>query len=168
MLHLFLSPNGAISSSQMLKGGFVLIALGTVMNLSPIVPALAGAGSLLFWLGFVLIFPWVFLWMKRYRDGGQHPAMSVIPIIVFALILTVVFIMMNWGFITEAFAIGMDAEGDQAAANEAMADIMTEEYIGHMSMALVFAPLIAALITLFGLNALIRHKPASVTDETFD
>lgn len=166
MLNLLLNPKGKISSSQMITGGLVLIILGLVMNLAPVVSAMKPYGTSLLWLGFVLIIPWIFLWMKRYRDGGQHPAMCLIPLIVFPIIFVLVFLAMNWGLISEAFATSLATGGDQAATNEAMQEAMTEERLSVMTWTVVAGPTLAALVTLFGLNALIKSKPAGDA-ETF-
>jgi len=164
MLNLFLSPKGKISSSQMMMGGMILIILGLIMNLAPIVKAMSSFGSLLLWLGFVFIVPWIFLWMKRYRDGGQHPAMCLIPLITFPVIFLIIFVAMNWGLITEAFSASLASGGDQAATNDAMREAMTEGRLNMMTWSVVAGPTLAALITLFGFNALIKAKPPHSMD----
>jgi len=148
----------------MITGGMILIILGLIMNLAPVVKAMSSFGSLLLWLGFVLIIPWIFLWMKRYRDGGQHPAMCLIPLIVFPVAFLIIFLAMNWGLISEAFAASLATGGDQAATNEAMREAMTETRMSMMTWSVVAGPTLAALLTLFGLNALIKSKPEQDSD----
>jgi len=149
----------------------ILIILGLFMNLAPVVGAMRPFGRPLIWLGFLLIVPWIFLWIKRYRDGGQHPAMCLIPLFVFPIILLIIFLAMNWGLVSEAFSASLASGGDQAATNEVMRSAMTEKRMSVMTWSVVAGPTLAALITLFGFNALIKAKhphsmdpsPSSVT-----
>lgn len=84
---------------------------------------------------------------------------------VFALVYVVIYVAMNWGLLTEAISISLENGGDQEATNEAMLEMLTDEKLRMMNFSLVFGQTIAALLTLFGFNALIKHKPENT--ETF-
>ena len=83
MGNLLFSPNGSISSSEMIKGGVILVAIGVLLGLAPVLGLPKGITTILGLVSYVLIVPWVFLWIKRYRDAGQPGAMCLIPIFVY-------------------------------------------------------------------------------------
>ena len=163
MLNLLFNPNGRISSSQMIVGGITLIVIGFIPSL---IMMLAGASStvqILGWLTYLLGIPWVFLWMKRYRDGGKPPVMCLVPIAVYlVLFLIIAGVLLGGDFIT-MFTAGMEAGAEDPEAMEAaMEDAMDVQSFARKGM---IAGALASLLTLFGINATIKHKPENT--ETF-
>lgn len=84
MGNLLFSPNGRINSSEFMRGAIILIAIAAVLAILPMVSY--KLGSILGLLGLVMIWCWVVLWIKRFRDGGKSGWMSLIPIVVFIVV----------------------------------------------------------------------------------
>ncbi|WP_017932552.1 YjgN family protein [Robiginitomaculum antarcticum] len=162
MMNLFFSPNGRISSPDMIKGGLILILIGLIPSF---LNYLFGPGmvfQILGWLTLLLIVPWIFLWMKRYRDGGQSPAMCLVPILVYVVLYLILAAVLMGGEVMSMFGAAMEVGADDPEAMEAaMEGAMDVKAIALKGM---IAGLLASLITLFGLNALIKHKPSAKTD----
>ena len=81
MGNLLFSPNGRISSSEFMRGATILIVIAAVLAILPMISF--KLGSILGILGLVMIWCWVVLWIKRFRDGGKSGWMSLIPIAIF-------------------------------------------------------------------------------------
>ncbi len=81
MGNLLFSPNGRISSSEFMRGATILIIIAAVLAILPMISY--KIGSILGVLGLVMIWCWIVLWIKRFRDGGKSGWMSLVPIAVF-------------------------------------------------------------------------------------
>lgn len=80
---LLFSPNGEVTPAQFMKAALVLIIVSTMINTLPLLSlTLASLVKILF-LG--IAYCWIVIFIKRYRYGGQSPAMCLIPAIVFCL-----------------------------------------------------------------------------------
>jgi uncharacterized membrane protein YhaH (DUF805 family) len=67
MLATLLSPGGRIGPVAFRNAALILIALGACFGLVPLVwPSL-----ILSFAGFVFIYPWVVIWVKRFHDAGK-------------------------------------------------------------------------------------------------
>jgi len=87
MGNLLFSPSGRIGPGQFMSAVTILVLVGAVLGLLPIfVPALAILGI----VGFVMIWCWIVIWVKRYHDGGKSGWMSLIPIVVWIVIGVIV------------------------------------------------------------------------------
>lgn len=159
MLNLLFSPNGQIGSSEMLKGGLILIIIGALLSLAPVLGASESLTMILGLVGYILIIPWIFLWMKRYRDGGKSPAMCLLPIGVY-IVLSIIVVMTVVG--GEVFGAAMEAA--QSGASSAETEQAVAEAMGDPSQLALkgtIASSIVSLLVLFGFNALIKHDPAA-------
>ena len=159
MLNLLFSPNGRISSSQMIMGGLILIAIGMI---PAVLEYVLGPSSLLSILGLATILlgvPWVFLWMKRYRDGGQSPVMCLVAVLVYAVVFLIIAGIFVGGELFTMFSAGMEAGTDDPEAMEAAMEGSLD--IKAVQLKSIMSGAVASLITLFGLNALIKHKPVT-------
>ena len=71
MGNLLFSPKGRINSSEMMTGGLIIIVIGALLGIGPVIGLSKGLTTILGLLGYVLIVPWVFLWIKRYRINAS-------------------------------------------------------------------------------------------------
>ena len=157
MLNLLFSPNGRISSSQMITGGLILIVIGFIPTaLMMLMDMTGGPVQILGYLTYLLAVPWIFLWMKRYRDGGQSPAMCLVAISVYIVLYLILAAILLGGDFVSMFSAGMEAGAEDPDAMEAaMQDALD---IKSFALKGIIAGGLASLITLFGLNALIKPK----------
>lgn len=162
MLNLLFSPNGRISSSQMITAGLILIVVGLIPSALFLFGVPELTTTILGWLTYVLAVPWIFIWMKRYRDGGQSPVMCLVAIAVYCVLYLILMAIFVGGDFVTMFSAGMEAgANDPEAMEAAMEDAIDLKSIALKSM---MAGALTSLITLFGLNALIKHKPETSAD----
>src|SRR4051812_21369374 len=67
-MNTFLNPMGRIGPGAFRNAALILIVIGAVLNLTPLVL------PTLWWvtfIGFVLLYPWVAIWVKRLHDAGK-------------------------------------------------------------------------------------------------
>ena len=164
MLNLLFSPNGRISSSQMITAGIILILIGLIPSALFLFGIPELTTQILGWLTYILAVPWIFIWMKRYRDGGQSPAMCLVAIAVYCVLYLILMVILVGGDFMTMFSAGLEAGAQDPEAMEAAMEGAID--IKSIALKTMIAGAIASLITLFGLNALIKHKPETHA-ETF-
>lgn len=76
---LKLTVDGRINSADFLRASMILILIGFLIN----VPELLGIRSdslevILGIIGLGTLYPWVYIWIKRYHDGGHSGWMCLI------------------------------------------------------------------------------------------
>lgn len=156
---LLIVSGGTIGPRDMERGGLFLIGLGTLLQAAQFVSGLPiGFASLFSLLGVTLIVPWLFLWTKRFRDGGLPSVMALIPICSF-LALSFIFILIGLGDIFgEAMARGMDYPDDPKAMQVAIEDVLMSHQ-RRVEVTYVIMPIFASLALLYGINRMIKSKP---------
>ncbi|MCF6219682.1 MAG: DUF805 domain-containing protein [Robiginitomaculum sp.] len=113
MGNLLFSPNGRIGSSEFMRGAIILIAIAAFLAILPMISY--KLGSILGILGLVMIWCWVVLWIKRFRDGGKSGWMSLVPILVFivaSMIVSSVISSMFAGDMANEMADAMENAGE--------------------------------------------------------
>jgi len=88
MGNLLFSPSGQISSSEFMRGAIILIAIAAVLAILPMLSYTLG--TTLGLLGIIMLWCWIVLWIKRFRDGGKSGWMCLIPIIIWFIISAIV------------------------------------------------------------------------------
>lgn len=154
MIDILFNPNGRITSGQFVKGAIVLIVIGALMALLPLFAPMAIA-KYASWLMWLLIYPWICLFMKRFRDGGKPGAMCLIPFGIYAVLSMIVGGVMMFSNPAMQEIMQAAAEGADAADIEAMSLEIGQSMAG---MSAAVGAVISAVIA-FGTNALIKHDP---------
>lgn len=151
MGNLLFSPSGRINPSEFMRGAIILIVLGFVfsvpeaLGMKGAIPVITGL------LSFILLYPWVVIWIKRYHDAGKSGWMSLIPIIIY-IVAAVVLMMVMLG--DEFMAMFQAAsEGASQAETEAMAEGMAE---GKQIPLLIGTTVLSAAVA-FLFNSLIKR-----------
>ncbi len=151
MMNLLLSSSGRINSSDFMKAAFILVALAIILSIpsflgmSPAITILAGL------LSFLLIIPWIFIWIKRYHDAGKAGSMCLLPICIYIVAVCVLmFFMMG-----DMFSYMMEAGG--ATGAEANAEI--EAITKAKAIPMTIASSVLSLAIAFLFNSMIKQDP---------
>lgn len=150
MGNLLFSPSGRINSGEFLKAALILIAVGFVLNL----PSLLGMKAIATPLGllsYLLAYPWIVIWVKRYHDSGKSGWMCLIPLLVYIVIFLVAMFMALGNEIGQIFELA--ASGASQAEQEAAAEGMIE----GKEMLVGMIGIVASLVVVLLFNALIKH-----------
>lgn len=145
IVHALFVPKGAVTKSGFMVAALVLIALGAVSDgLGVFVPML---GPFLFFLGLVITYCWVALWIKRFHAAGTSGWWTVLVVLGWIVIESVVAfsILMGAGLDLETLASG-DNAAIQAVMTEVVQDAAVPSLIGSVLVSLVVA---------LGLNAVL-------------
>ena len=150
MGNLLFSPNGRINSSQFIKGALILIVIGFLLSL----PSLLGMnkiGTPLGFLSYLLAFPWVVIWIKRYHDGGKSGWMCLIPLLVYAVLMMIAMGSLLGGEFAQIMEMATSgaSQAEQEAATEAM--------MKGKEVPVGVAGLVCSLVVVFLFNALIKR-----------
>ena len=86
-----------------MKGAYVLIALGFLINIMPMINY--QIGSILGLVGLVFIWCWIVLFIKRLHDAGKSGWMCLLPILAFIVVSMVLSTV-----VTSMFAADLNAE----------------------------------------------------------
>ena len=101
MGNLLFSPSGRINSGDFMKGVTLIVIVTVVLGLLPVLSTgLAALGI----IGFVFLWCWVVLWVKRYHDAGKSGWMCLVPIIVYIIVALIVNSVVSSMFIDPNFA----------------------------------------------------------------
>ncbi len=85
----FFNPQGRMSKGEFQAAFLVLVVLGFINALSPLVPGAAAAmavGSLSFFVGLVIAYMWVAIWIKRLHNGNITGWMTILIVIGYAIL----------------------------------------------------------------------------------
>lgn len=148
MGNLLFSPNGRINPGDFTKGALILIIIGAVLNFLPVLGIGKGVQQVLGIIPYLMIYPWICLFMKRFRDAGKSGWMSLIPFVIYvvgAMVLT--FGLLGGEIMSMAESI---SEGGDA---EAMAEDMVKGKLVPMAIA---STLLSVAIA-FGFNAMLKR-----------
>lgn len=104
---LLFIPSGRISAAEFTRGAYVLIIIGVFIHLSPRFSTLVHGFMALG--GVVLIWCWIVLCIKRFRDGGDTGWKAIMPIGIY-----IVGYLTLSGLIPTIFAPEMQAEVNAA------------------------------------------------------
>jgi len=125
MGNLLFSPNGSIGTVEFLRAGLTLIAIAVLMGV--VGHLLPQFSKPLEYLGFLLLYPWAVIWIKRLRDGGKSGWMFLLYFLIYIVLSTIAFLILGGGemirFTIEAASEGM-GEAEIAAKSEVMATAM--------------------------------------------
>lgn len=89
----FFNPQGRMSKGQFQTAFLVLVVLGFINALSPLVPGAAAAmavGSLSFFVGLVIAYMWVAIWIKRLHNGNITGWMTILIVFGWLILNSVV------------------------------------------------------------------------------
>ena len=150
MGNLLFSPSGRINSAEFMKGTIILVVIGALLTL-PGTLGMKGIGTALGTLSYLLAFPWVVIWIKRYHDGGKSGWMCLIPLIVYAVLLIVVMGAMLGSEFSQL--IEMATSGASQAEQEAF----TENMMKGKEIPLTLAGIGTSLVVAFLFNSMIKR-----------
>ena len=149
---LLFSPSGRINSSEFMKGAIILIILGIVFTIPEMMGMGDGITMIMGLLGFLLIIPWIFIWIKRYHDAGKSGAMCLIPILVYIVAV----IALTFFFMGDMFALMFSEE---AMTDPESLEAEIEALTKAKAIPLTIASTVLSLIIAFGFNAMIKQQP---------
>jgi len=125
MGNLLFSPNGRIGSAEFLRAGLILIAIAVLIGVVGYL--LPQFSKPLEYLGFLLLYPWAVIWIKRLRDGGKSGWMFLLYFLIYIVLAMIAFMILGGGemmrFGMEAVSEGM-GEAEITAKSEAMVEAM--------------------------------------------
>ena len=151
MGNLLFSPNGRINPSEFTKAALILIALGFVLALPEALGMTGALTTVAALISFLLLYPWIVIWIKRYHDAGKSGWTCLVPIIIY-IIAAIILMMVLLG--DEFMAMFQAAsEGASQAETEAMAEEMGQ---GKQIPLLIATTVLSAAIAL-GFNAIIKR-----------
>ena len=162
MLNLLFSPSGRISSSEFMTGAYVLIAAAFIIALLPLISyALAAPFG---FLGLVMIYCWVVLWVKRYHDGGKSGWTCLLPIVVFlvlSLIAGMVVSMMGLSGIDPAMESQMNEAAESGDLSGMFSMLMgaTGDIAKKTAIPNAISGAVVSLIVVFIFNGMIKGDP---------
>ena len=84
MRKLFLSPEGRLSSQDFLHAGMSLILIGVIPNLIALVNF--NLAQKFNWISFLVLWPWVAIWVKRLHEGGKSGWMFLVYLLLYLLL----------------------------------------------------------------------------------
>lgn len=152
MGNLLFSPSGRINSGEFIKGAVLLIVLGILLSVPGILEMGDGLETVAMLLSFLLIVPWIFIWIKRYHDAGKPGAMCLVPIFIYIIGFIVMVIFLMGDIIALMFS---EAAMSDPESIEAEVEALTKE----MTMPVAIGSTVWSLIIAFGFNAMIKHQP---------
>jgi len=150
MGNLLFSPNGRINSGEFTKGAIILIALGVILSL-PEILGMKSLAAITGILSFVLLYPWVVIWIKRYHDGGKSGWMCLIPIIIYIIAAIALMTFMLGDEFMAMFQAA--SEGASQAETEALAEEMGK----GKQVPLLIATTILSVVIALGFNRIIKR-----------
>ena len=150
MGNLLFSPNGRINSGEFMKGAIILIIIGALLTL-PSTLGMKAVGTALGVLSYLLAFPWVVIWIKRYHDAGKSGWMCLLPLFVYAILLMVVMGALLGAEFSQL--IEMATSGASQAEQEAF----TENMMKGKEIPLTLAGMGTSLVVAFLFNAMIKR-----------
>ena len=150
MGNLLFSPNGRINSGEFMKGAVILVIIGVILSL-PGTFGMKGIGTALGVLSYLLAFPWVVIWIKRYHDGGKSGWMCLVPLIVYAVLLMVVMAALLGGEFSQM--IELASSGASQAEQEAFAEGMMK----GKEVPFTLAGAATSLVVAFLFNSMIKR-----------
>ena len=94
MGNLLFSPSGRVNPADFMRGVIILIVISALLTLIPlVVPSL----GVLKFLGLILFWCWIVLYVKRFHDAGKSGWLTIaviVAIVVLSMIMGSVFISM--------------------------------------------------------------------------
>lgn len=145
MGNLFFSPSGRIGSQDFMKAGVILIIAGIGLSLmknwAPSLGLLAGLAT------FMLLYPWICIWLKRLRAGDKGGEMMFAYIALYAFLLMVLTVVALKMFGNTALWDAVMAYSKQEIT---MSEYMTviENESGSLALPSLIAGVIASFLTL--------------------
>jgi len=103
-------------------------------------------------LGFVLLYPWVVIWIKRYHDAGKSGWTCLVPIVIYIIATLVLMSVLLGGEFMEIFQAA--SEGASSAETDAMAESMTT---GGSGIKIIIASTLLSAAIALGFNAIIKR-----------
>jgi len=152
MGNLLFSPNGRINSGEFIKGAIILIVLGLLLSVPEMMGMGDGIAIIMAIVSFLLIIPWIFIWIKRYHDAGKQGAMCLIPILVYIVGLIGLSLFLMADMFTLMFS-------EEALSDPEYAEAQIEALTKSKAVPLMIASTVWSAIVAFGFNALIKQQP---------
>ncbi len=154
MMNLLFSPSGRMNSGEFMKAAITLIVLAVILSIPGIMGMSQGLQSILGIISFLLIIPWIFIWIKRYHDGGKSGWMCLLPILVYAVVLGILMTVL----MGDVFAYTMQAASEGAAMDADM-EAEIEAMAQAKAVPMTIASTVVSLAIAFLFNAMIKQDP---------
>ena len=151
MGNLLFSPNGRIGPADFTKGAIILIVLGFVLAL-PELMGMKGIAPIASLISFLLLYPWVVIWIKRYHDAGKSGWTCFVPIVIYIITMIVLMSVLLGGEFMAIFQAA--SEGASQAETEAMAENMVDS---GAQLKLLIATTVLSLAVALGFNSIIKR-----------
>lgn len=154
-MNLLLSPSGRINSGEFMKGAITLIVLSVLLSVPSILGMSQGLQSILGVLSFLLLIPWIFLWIKRYHDGGKSGWMCLVPIIIYAIVLGILIAVLMGDVLAYTMQAATESGGVMDPDMEAQIETMSKA----KALPVTLASAVVSLAIAFLFNAMIKQEP---------
>jgi uncharacterized membrane protein YhaH (DUF805 family) len=154
----FFNPNGRLSRGQFLQAALVLIAISFVSALSGLVPgtqAAMAASSVATLVGFVVMYMWIAIWVKRLHNAGTTGWMFLLigfGWLILSQIVNTTVQMVVAPEMNTAMAEAMSSDGFMAMFE------IAAEYGARLAIPVGLANALVSLVYAAGLNALLSNK----------
>lgn len=153
---LFFNPQGRITKSQFQTGALVLIAIGFVLALIPLLApgsAFLAVSSLTSLIGFVTYWCWIALWVKRLHQGGQTGWLTVMLVLGWIFVSTIVSTTLTATLAPDMMAMSGSGRGD-------FMEMMRESMAASREIAIpaAIAAAIVSLVYVFVVNLLLPSE----------
>ena len=145
MSNMYFSSKGRIGSQDFMKAGVILIAIGAGISvLKLLIPILGLITPFIF---LAMLFPWIFIWIKRLHNGNKSGEMVVAYVALYIALYVILTL------------VALSMFGDSTIWDAAMAyanqEISMEEYMsaiegasGSLTLPSLIAGVIASFLTL--------------------
>jgi uncharacterized membrane protein YhaH (DUF805 family) len=151
----FFNPNGRMSRGQFQSAFLVLVVLGFINALSALAPAAAAlaVGSLSFFIGLVLAYMWVAIWIKRLHNADVTGWMTILIVLGWLIISMVVGTTIQMVLAPESMQMG--------ASGGSFAEIMaaSQEASRQIAIPNAIAGAVVSGVYAFILNAALKNDP---------
>ena len=151
MGNLLFSPNGRINPSEFSKAAIILIVLGVILSL-PELFGMTGIATIAGLISFLLLYPWVVIWIKRYHDAGKSGWTCLLPIVIYIIAAIVLMSVLLGGEFMAIFQAA--SEGASQAETEALAEGMLGK---GAQVKLLVATTVLSLAVALGFNSMIKR-----------
>jgi len=151
MGNLLFSPNGRINPSDFTKAALILIGLGVLFGIPGMLGMTGAVATIAGILGFVLLYPWVVIWIKRYHDAGKSGWTCLLPIVIYIIASMVLMSVLLGGEFMEIF----QAASEGASSDET--DAMAANMASGSGVKILVASTVLSLAVAFGFNSIIKR-----------
>ncbi len=146
MGNLLFSPEGRISSAEFYRGGFILILIMTALSMVNLVSPEIGKVTGL--LAYLLLYPWVVIWIKRLHEGSKSGWMFLVYLLLY-LILGTIGILIVMIYFGDGNFMEMMMESIEGDLSEAELEAQMQGWAQSITLPAAISGILTSLATMF-------------------